>query len=252
MLSFEAVHVYYGKRAILQGIDFSLVPHTITVLLGKNGSGKSTLLSCLNSTVRYTGSIFYQGQDLALLPLRERAKQIAILPQTLPCVGLTVNELVQMGRNPYLDLGKRLSPQDHEQVEAAIHAVGLTGLRHQPLPLLSGGERQKAYLAMVLAQNTRLIVLDEPTTHLDLASASEFLQLLKTLKSQHKKTILLVMHDLTKAIEIADQLLILDQGRLAFHGSRQQAIVDGRIEAIFGVKRSTYTKDGIPMVMYYR
>jgi len=178
MLSFHQVCASYGKNQVLDHIDFSLVPHKLTAVVGRNGSGKSTLVSCVNQELPYTGEITFSDRNLAVMTLRERAQLISILPQTLHSPAVTVEELTAFGRNPYLDFGKRMSPKDWQAVDDALEAIGISGLRDKLVTELSGGERQKAYLAMVLAQNTRVMILDEPTTYMDMEYEAAFFRLL--------------------------------------------------------------------------
>lgn len=251
MLVFKNVSAGYGKKKVLDGVSFSLPPHKMTAVIGKNGCGKSTLVSCVNGQLRYTGEISFSEKNLALLPLRERAQTIAILPQFLSPASVTVEELVSMGRNPYLDLGKRLTETDQAHIEKAIRAAGLEELRGKPLNRLSGGERQKAYLAMVLAQNTRVVILDEPTTYMDMRYEAEFMNLLDILKKKEKKTLLVVMHDLTGAVSHADQIVLLEDGRVRFCGSAAECAESGLIEQVFRVKRCDYVEDGVKKILYH-
>jgi len=252
MLKINSLSVCYGKAQILSDISFALTPHKITALLGRNGSGKSTLVSCINSSAKYTGEILFDDRPLSLMPARERARSISVLPQILPGVSFTVEELVGMGRNPYLDVAKRMSDNDKKHIAEAIKAVGLSGFEDRPVSLLSGGERQKAYLAMVLAQNTRVLVLDEPSAYMDMESEAEFLGLLTLLKTKHKKTILIVMHDFSKAVEIADNILILGDKNLVYNGTKEDCVQSGAIENFFSVRSSTYEKDGKQTSVYFR
>ena len=144
MLSFHQVCASYGKNQVLDHIDFSLVPHKLTAVVGRNGSGKSTLVSCVNQELPYTGEITFSDRTLAVMTLRERAQLISILPQTLHSPAVTVEELTAFGRNPYLDFGKRMSPKDWQAVDDALEAIGISGLRDKLVTELSGGERQKA------------------------------------------------------------------------------------------------------------
>ena len=251
MLSFRDVSVEYGKRKVLEKVSFDLVPHKITALIGKNGCGKSTLVSCVNGQVKYTGSILYSDRSVALMGRRERARLTAILPQLLGSPSLSVEELVAMGRTPYLDLGRRMTQTDRKYVEEAIACAGLEEMRKRPLLQLSGGERQKAYLAMVLAQNTRIIILDEPTTYMDMAYQAEFLRLLDTLKNRHKKTLMVVMHDLTQAVASADNIVLLHEGGVRFFGTARECVESGLIEQIFHVKKCIYEEDGQQRILYH-
>ena len=144
MLSFRRVCAAYGKKQVLDQIDFELPPHTLTAVVGKNGSGKSTLFACAGRKIPYTGEITLSGRELAAMTPRERAQRMAILPQTLPAPAVSVAELAVFGRNPYLDFGRRMTPTDRRLVEEALERVGIAALRDKLLTELSGGERQKA------------------------------------------------------------------------------------------------------------
>lgn len=252
MLIFNNISVKLGGKMILDGVSFRLRPHKITAVIGKNGSGKSTLVSCITGGIKYTGEILYGEKNIALIPARERAQLIAVLPQILPKTMLTAEEVAQMGRVPYLDIGRRLSDNDRQQISKALETTGMTEMSQRMVNSLSGGERQRAYLAMILAQNTRVIVLDEPTTYMDMENEADFLALSESLKVKQKKTVMLVIHDLTKAVEIADNILVLDGGRAVFFGSADDCVECGVIESTFGVKKTYYEKDGVERPLYYR
>jgi iron complex transport system ATP-binding protein len=239
MLEIKNLSVSYGARQVLSDISFSLRPGKLTVLVGRNGAGKSTLFGCVNQQVAYTGTVSYDGKDLAKLPPRERAKNIAILPQSLPFPHITGRELVSLGRNPYLDFTGRLTAADKQAVEEALQAADAAELADRYADTLSGGEKQRIALALILAQNTPIALLDEPTAHMDLGYEAAFLDLLQKLKTQRKKTFLLILHDLNLAAEYADDLIVLDGGRLAFAGSREQCLEQEILEKTFGLKRYT-------------
>ena len=235
MLEIKNLSVTKNKKELLHGVSFSVRPHTITAIIGKNGSGKSTLISCLTGENKYKGSIFFSEEDISLLNSGQRARLVSLLPQNLPAVPVTVERLVEMGRNPYTDIGKRFSGKDLEQIEKAIESTGIGAIRNKRLTEISGGERQKAYIAMVLSQNTRVIALDEPTTYMDVQVEKAFMSLLQELKHKHKKTLLVVMHDLSRAAEIADNILLLDNGRVRKFGETRDVLESGAIEEVFGV-----------------
>lgn len=244
MLELKNIRVVKNKKEILKNVTVSLKPHTLTVVIGKNGSGKSTLLSCLTGESKYQGTIHFDDKDLALMPKRQRAAYISFLPQSLPSVPITVENLVAMGRTPYVDMGKNLSEKDEEQIEKAIADTGIETIRHKKLTEISGGEKQRAYIAMVLAQNTRVIALDEPTTYMDIQFQKELRSLLTELKEKHKKTLITVMHDLSMAAEIADCIILLDEGRVVFSGEKEGVLQSGKIESIFNVKKYEIELDG--------
>ena len=237
MLEIKNISVTKNKKEILHDVSFSVKPHTITAIIGKNGSGKSTLISCLTGESKYKGSVFFSDEDISLLTSRQRARLVSLLPQNLPAVPVTVERLAEMGRSPYTDIGGRLSAKDTEQIEKAIKGAGVENIRHKKLTEISGGERQKAYIAMVLSQNTRIIALDEPTTYMDVQVEKEFMSLIRELKEKHKKTLLVVMHDLSAAVDFADNILVLDDGRIREFGKTDDVLASGAIEEIFGVRK---------------
>lgn len=250
MLELKNIRVVKNKKEILKDVTVSLKPHTLTVVIGKNGSGKSTLLSCLTGESKYQGTIHFDDKDLALMPKRQRAAYISFLPQSLPSVPITVENLVAMGRTPYVDMGKNLSEKDEEQIEKAIADTGIETIRHKKLMEISGGEKQRAYIAMVLAQNTRVIALDEPTTYMDIQFQKELRSLLTELKEKHKKTLITVMHDLSMAAEIADCMILLDEGRVVFSGEKEEVLQSEKIESTFGVKKYEIELDGKRKVIF--
>lgn len=250
MLSFDKISLKVPSQEILQDVSFAVKPHTLTAIIGKNGSGKTSLVSCIIGERKYKGSITYEGKDLRLMPLGEKGRLISVLPQILPSPHITVRELVRMGRSPYLDIGKTFTKEDLSRVAQAIADTGITDIEHKYLTELSGGERQKAYVAMVLAQNTRVIVMDEPTTYMDVSYAKELMALINEMKTKKKKTILAVMHDINRALEYADNILLLHEGKVVFYGTAKDCADSGKLEEIFNLKRRKYICDGENKVIF--
>lgn len=236
MLKIENLTLSYKKTTVLDGVNLSLKPHTVTALIGKNAAGKSSLLSCLTGQNRYKGKITFSGKDLALMSIRERAKLISLLPQQLPSPDITGYELVKLGRTPYLDVGRRFTEEDIEAVEKAIALVKAENIINKKITDMSGGEKQKIYLAMTLATDTRLIAFDEPTSYMDAHHEREFYNLLESTVKKQKKTALVVMHDLTRAVETADSIAVLDNGKIIFHDDTEKVKQSGIIQEVFGVK----------------
>lgn len=249
MLSFDNVGVTLDKKEIIRDISFSLRPHTLTALLGRNASGKSTLLSCLNGR-EYVGSITYDSKDIRLMALKEKSRILSVLPQILPSADIAVEELVRMGRNPYLDLTGKLTKTDKDFILGAMAMTGIEELAEKPLTQISGGERQKAYIAMVLAQNTRVIALDEPATYMDMPYEKELMLLLRKIVTERKKTVLAVMHNINAAMEYAHYIAVMDGGRLVFYGSAEECKDKEIIEKTFGVRRVVYTQDGEEKIFF--
>lgn len=250
MLQVKNLCAAHGKNQILQNVSFQLRPHTFTAVVGRNGCGKSTLVSCINQQLRYTGEITFGDRNLALLPPRERAQTVAVLPQVLSSPHVTVEQLVLFGRSPYLDIGRRPSKADFDAVGAAMETIGIQDLKGKMVDELSGGERQKAYLAMILAQGTRLLVLDEPTTYMDMAFEASFLNCLDALKNRHKKTLLVILHDLSQAVRYADHILVLDNHRLLFDGDTAACLSSGVLEEVFRVRAHKFSENGEQFVVF--
>ena len=236
MLEIKGLSARVGGREFLKDIDLQLPEGSFTALVGRNGSGKSTLLGCIGGTKAYRGEIRLCGEDLRRLPLRRRARRMALLPQTLALPHITVEELAGLGRNPYVDIGHRFTAADREAVSRAVEAAGVAELRGRFVDELSGGERQRAYLAMTLAQETDLLLLDEPTTHMDAAGGEDFLRMLSQLRQQGK-TLLVVMHDLAEAVRYADRMAVMDEGRMVFSGSTEECLAGSSLEQTLRVKR---------------
>ena len=239
MLEIKNLSVGFGSRMVLRDVSFALRPRRLTVLVGRNGAGKSTLFGCVNQQLPYGGTITQGERNLAAIPPRERAKSIAILPQSMPVPHITGRELVALGRNPWVDFTGRLREADKQAVDAALRDTDTLELADRYADTLSGGEKQRMLLAMILAQNTPVALLDEPTAHLDLSYQTAFLELLRKLIRERDKTFLLILHDLNLAAEYADDLIVLDGGRLAFAGSREQCLEQEILEKTFGLKRYT-------------
>jgi iron complex transport system ATP-binding protein len=210
----------YDGNVIIQGLDLAVPQGQITTLVGPNGCGKSTLLRGMARLLKPKGgTVYLEGDAIAHLPTKELAKRLGILPQspTAP-EGLTVRELVAQGRYPHQNWLQQWSREDELKVEEAIATTHLHDFANRPLDTLSGGQRQRAWIAMALTQNTDILLLDEPTTYLDLAHQIEVLDLLHDLNTQQGKTIIMVLHDLNQAGRYADHLIALKAGTVYAQG----------------------------------
>jgi iron complex transport system ATP-binding protein len=235
LLEVREVDFGYGGRFRLAGVSFEVAAGEILGVIGPNGSGKTTLVR-LVSKVRAPerGEIRLAGTSLSRLSRRALARQVAVLPQDVaPAFALTVEELVLMGRHPHTEGRFFETAGDLERAREAMALAGVGELADQPLDTLSGGERQRATLARALAQEPRLLLLDEPTSHLDLRHQREVVGLLRRLNRERGLTALLVSHDLNLAGEVADRILLLSAGRVARIGTPAQVLDEAVLEQAY-------------------
>ncbi|MBQ9778102.1 MAG: ABC transporter ATP-binding protein [Clostridia bacterium] len=248
MLDIKNLTVRYGGNSpILNGISLTL-PKGITVLIGQNGAGKSTLLRAILGEVSYTGSIFASGKDLSQTPPRERARLLSLLPQQLPAPALSSAEVISLGFAPYVT---RLGDRERQTVRDILQRLGITQLAERPVSTLSGGERQKVFLGMLLAQDTPILLLDEPTTHMDATAVRELREILLA-EAARGKQILLVMHDLGEALSLADHVLLLENARIAFDGTPQACIEQKVPEKHFGLSHYTARAENGEVLHFYK
>lgn len=245
MIKIENLSAFYGKKQVIFDLSFELERGKFTAILGRNGSGKSSMLSCLASQKRYSGKILLGEREISDILPRERAKMLSYLPQNLPLTQFTVLETVAFGREPYISF--KLTDSDNEIIEKSIERCGISHLKDKKLTEISGGERQMAYLAMALAQDADVIMLDEPTTYMDAPNAREFLSTLKSAQSEGK-TVVAVMHDLSAAVKYADNIILIDEGRVIFAGSREECIKSGEIERIMGVEKHSLDDETVVFI----
>ena len=232
MIELQKVCAGYGGRAVLHEVSLTAPDGQVTALVGPNGSGKTTLLRVIAGQLPLTGGSISVNGHTAAENRRAFARVAAYLPQTRSVPAITVETLVGHGRFPYLGLSRRMRPEDRQAVARAMALTGVDRWAGRDLRTLSGGERQRVYIAMALAQDTPVILLDEPTTYLDLGRQFELLELVRSLTG---KTVLLVLHDLTLALRYCDRLAVLEQGRLAAFDAPQAVLRSGTLDRVFGV-----------------
>ncbi|AYY11876.1 ABC transporter ATP-binding protein [Actinobacteria bacterium YIM 96077] len=233
----EQVRASYDSEPVLTGVSVDLIPGGVTVLVGPNGSGKSTLLRTLARLhVPDTGTVTVDGVDTCGLRGRELARRLAFLPQSSPIpAGITAHELVSHGRYAHRGALGRARDADREAVEWALHVTGTSEFADRHVDGLSGGERQRVWIAMVLAQQTGVLLLDEPTTYLDLRYQVEILSLVRRLADEHGITVGLVLHDLNQAAAYADRIVVLAGGAVYAVGAPDSVLTNTTIEAAFGL-----------------
>ncbi|MFC3284752.1 ABC transporter ATP-binding protein [Litchfieldella rifensis] len=225
---------YEGHR-VLSEVDFRVEDGRVTVLLGPNGSGKSTLLKTLARTLApERGQVLLDGKDIHHSRTRDVARKLGILPQGPSAPeGVTVRELVCLGRFPYQHLWRQWSSEDERAVVDAMATANVAQFADRPIDDLSGGQRQRCWIAMVLAQETDLILLDEPTTFLDLKVQVDLLELLVRLAHDKGRTLLVVLHDLNLAAAYADVLVMMREGRIEHGGTPETVFTATHLKQVF-------------------
>lgn len=234
MLEIRNLSAGYPGSPVLSGISLSIARGSVTVILGPNGSGKSTLLKALAGILPATGSARLEGLELLGLPCRELAKKVAFLPQNRPVPEITVQNLVLHGRFPYLSYPRRYRPEDIAAAKSAMEKAGIADLAQRSLSTLSGGQRQKVYIAMALAQDTPVVLLDEPNSFLDIAHQLQLMHQARALAAE-EKAVVLVLHDLSMAMDCGDSLAVLSKGTCLFQGCPEDTFSSGCLDAAFGV-----------------
>lgn len=233
----EINHLYfaYGKKTVLKDLNLQFKEGKITTLLGANGCGKSTLLKlCTKNLDPKHGVIRLGKTSIQRIPRKEFAKKVAIVQQKNQIqADLTVKDLVSYGRTPYIAFMARPSQEDFEAVEEAIHLCGLDDLKDQKVGTLSGGQIQRAWIAMALAQDSHYLFLDEPTTYLDIKYQIEVLKLIKDLNQSLGKTIVMVLHDINQSIHFSHEIIGLEQGEVVFQGPPQKVLTEEKISQLY-------------------
>ena len=235
MITLENVCAGYGKAPILHGVSACFENNRHISVVGPNGSGKSTLFKAIVGLIPCTdGEILIDSKSLSELKRKEIAKKVSYLPQSKSIPDMTVAQMVLHGRFPYLSYPRRYAKKDKRIAFEAMKAVGIEELAGSPLYAISGGMRQNAYIAMALAQDTDHILLDEPTTYLDISHQLALSNTIRTL-ADSGKCVISVMHDLALAMSISDDILVLDKGVVAAFGTPADIYENGVIERVFKI-----------------
>ncbi|MDN5581375.1 MAG: ABC transporter ATP-binding protein [Corynebacterium sp.] len=236
-LAVEDLNLGYGDRAVIRGIDLSVLPGRVTGIIGANACGKSTLLKSMSRLLKPTsGHVLLDGRDVHSRPAKELARTLGLLPQSpIAPEGITVADLVGRGRHPHQGIMSRWSAADDEAVAFALDTTGTAALADRAVDELSGGQRQRVWIAMALAQQTDLMLLDEPTTFLDMAHQVEVLDLLTDLNEASGITIVMVLHDLNLAARYCDQVVMIADGGVEAVGAPAEIFTEARVEKVFGL-----------------
>jgi len=235
-LEARSVSLAYDGTTIVPELTVAVPPGSFTVVIGPNACGKSTLLRGLSRLLApAAGSVVLDGRDISSYPAKEVARRLGLLPQSaLAPDGITVADLVGRGRYPHQSLLRQWSSADEIAVREALDATGTAELSARPVDALSGGQRQRVWVAMVLAQQTDLLLLDEPTTYLDVAHQVELMELFAELNARGR-TVVAVLHDLNHAARYASHIIAMRDGRIVAEGAPRDVITSERVEAVYGL-----------------
>lgn len=249
MIEFSHISAGYPGREVLSDVSFTVPKGSITALVGPNGCGKTTLLQTACGLIRPAkGEVLLNGKPVGSYKRRELARLMALLPQSREIPAVTVERLAAYGRYPHLGPGGALSAEDRRIAQEALRQAGAWELRHRELRELSGGERQRAYIAMALSQDSEILLLDEPTTYLDIGQKTQVMELIGELNARGR-TILAVLHDLPLAFMYSSYVALMDGGKLIAFGSPEET--REAAAQVFGVNQALVTLGGRERVVFY-
>jgi iron complex transport system ATP-binding protein len=255
-LAADDVTLAYGDHVVVRDLDLQLTEGSFTAIVGPNGCGKSTLLRALGRLMRPAGGqVLLDGQAIARTPTREVARVLGLLPQApVAPEGLTVADLVARGRHPHQSWLRQWSRDDEAVVGEVLAWTDMAGLADRPVDELSGGQRQRAWISMALAQGTDLLLLDEPTTYLDLSHQIDVLELVGRLHAERGRTVVVVLHDLNLAARYAQRLVAMKDGALVASGTPEEVLTEQLLADVFDLEARILTDPvaGTPMVVPVR
>lgn len=250
MIELQKLSKSYTSKSVLTDIDLTVVPHCLTAFIGPNGAGKSTLLSLISRLLpKEQGFISIKGQEIETWSSRALAKELSLLRQRNQFqVSLTVEELVSFGRFPYSQ--GRLTAEDKEQIDRALTHMELEQFRSSRIDQLSGGQLQRVYIALVLAQDTDIILLDEPLNNLDLKQSLQMMKILRRLVDELNKTVIVVLHDINIASQFADEMVAFKDGKVFCKGKPSHVMKEDILEALYEVELTLVEVKGKTICLY--
>lgn len=241
----------YGKNRVLKGVSLKIQEEKITTIMGANGCGKSTLFYLMTRNLMpRKGNIFLQGKNILNLGLKEFAKKVSIVHQyNTSSNDITVERLVSFGRTPHMKMMQGRTREDQRLIRWAMEVTGVERYRNREVSRLSGGQRQRVWIAMALAQNTKILFLDEPTTYLDIRYQIEILELVRRLNREFHITIIMVLHDINQAIYFSDEIIGLKDGKVTVQGESGTVIDRESIERMYGIDLEVKDIGGLKFVL---
>lgn len=234
--------VGYGDKIAIENASLKIEYGEIVSIIGPNGSGKSTLVKALSGYLKpKSGKVFLDARDMATISGKDLAKKIAVLPQFKSTPDdISVETLVSYGRHPHLSFGKKLKKEDFETMEWALEKTGLSDFRDRNIMTLSGGEAQRAWIAMALTQKASILILDEPNTYLDISYQMEVLELVKELNQTLGLTVVMVLHDLNQAARYSDKIYVLMDGQICKYGKPKTVIKSDLLRDVFRIEADVF------------
>lgn len=242
----------YGTNEVIKGLDLSIKQGKVTTLIGANGCGKSTLFNLITKNLRpNSGEIRLEGKDISQVKLKDFARQVAIVHQynTAPA-DISVEKLVAFGRTPYHGFGSPSnSEEDEEKIKRALEITNTEKLKDKAVAQLSGGQKQRVWIAMALAQDTKILFLDEPTTYLDIRYQLQILKLVRKLNEEYGMTVIMVLHDINQSLYYSDEIVAMKDGRITAQGKPEEIITSKLIKNVYDVKLGISAVNGRPFVL---
>lgn len=242
----------YGTNEVIKGLDLSITQGKVTTLIGANGCGKSTLFNLITKNLRpQRGEIRLEGKDISHVKLKDFARQVAIVHQynTAPA-DISVEKLVAFGRTPYHGFGSLSnSEEDEEKIMRALEITNTEKLKDKAVAQLSGGQKQRVWIAMALAQDTKILFLDEPTTYLDIRYQLQILKLVRKLNEEYGMTVIMVLHDINQSLYYSDEIVAMKDGRITAQGKPEEIITSELIKNVYDVELGISAVNGKPFVL---
>lgn len=242
----------YGKHSVLKELSMDIKEGAVTTLIGANGCGKSTLFNLMTKNLKPdAGSVVLRESDISGIKLRDYAKQVAIVHQynTAP-QDLSVEKLVAFGRTPYHTLGLSPDPrEDEEKIRMALEITDTYRLKDKPVAKLSGGQKQRVWIAMALAQDTKILFLDEPTTYLDVRYQLDILKLIRRLNTEYGITVIMVLHDINQSLYYSDEIIAMKDGKIIACGMPEKVITSELVRKVYDVELKVVEVGGKPFVI---